>query len=131
VKFVIEGQEYERASIGRLSLWDIKELKKQTGLTVADVEDAAAYLETFPDEVALMSDDRAIDLLGAIVWLARWTSGDRVSFEESMQVPVEDISVVTDDDSEESEEDQDPTESAPEDTAAAGVDDAQVVLAAV
>lgn len=119
MKFVIQGRDYSPANIGRLSLWDVKELKKQTGLTVADIEESANYLEQFDGVAELMSDMKAVDMLGAIMWLARWTSGDRVSFEESMQVPMADIDMVLEDDEEPGADEPDPTVSALPDGAAA------------
>lgn len=100
MKFVIQGQEFAPADIGRLSLWDIKELQKQTGLTIKQLEADAEYLEQYDDQTDLLSDMRAVDLLGTFLWLARWTSGDRVSFEESMSVPMTEIEIVTEDDAE-------------------------------
>lgn len=133
MKFVIQGKEYPRANVGALSLWDIKELQRQTGLTVKQLEADAEYLEQFEEPEDLFSDMKAVDLLGTFIWLARFTHGDRVSFEESMQVPFDEIDVVPD------AEDEEPAEPEPDPTvlplppvgAAAEADEADAVVAGV
>lgn len=132
MKFVIDGTEYESANLGRLSLWDVKELRRQTGLTVSDIEQAGELLAAFgDDELAMLSDERAVDALGAIIWLARFTSGDRVTFEESLQVPIADIGFVGDEVDADAGEAPDPTAPALPDSAAADGEDDEAVAAAV
>ena len=55
MKIRISGVDYDAAALGRLSLFDILELKRQTGLSVDEMQ--AAFAEVDPDDVPDADDD--------------------------------------------------------------------------
>lgn len=70
-KFTIEGREYQ-ITTGDLSALDVRELRKQTGMSFTQVLGL------------LFSDDSDIDVIAAVLWLARRVNGDEpnLSFDE-------------------------------------------------
>lgn len=125
MEFTIGDRVYKD---GRQNLFAILELKKQTGLTIDDLQSGRDYLSSFENPEAVMSDERGLLLMGASIWFVRMNNGDWISFEESMKTPLDDITFIQDEDDAEPEEEPDPTGSALPDGAAAEADEPEDVV---
>ncbi len=91
MKFKIQDTEYEVAEIGRLSLLDLMELKKQTGLSVDDLTGALANA----DDQSLIGTSEGVIALGALIWLTRRKSGEReLTFEQACDFPLDELEFV-------------------------------------
>ncbi len=104
MKIKIGETQYDAAEIGRLSLYDLIELKKQTGL---DVDDITGPLEAMKDDESLISTGSGVIALAALVWLARRKAGETLTLEEATDFPLEDLEFI-DDEEEEVQEQLDP-----------------------
>ena len=93
MKIRISGVDYDAAALGRLSLFDILELKRQTGLSVDEMQ--AAFAEVDPDnpESAMRSEDPLV-AFGATIWLARRKAGERLTFEEACDFPLDELEFI-------------------------------------
>lgn len=63
VEFFIDGKHY-KITVGDLSALDARELRRQVGLTFHQI-----LREVF-------SDDGDLDMIAAVIWLARYVNGD-------------------------------------------------------
>ncbi len=96
MRFQIEGRQYDINAINRASLTDLLNLKKHTGLTLAEVQEGHAKLQSFTDPQEAMSDTDALMALGAAIWLARWKAGDKLGFEEACDFPLAELVILPD-----------------------------------
>lgn len=103
-KFLLDGEEYEIASIGSATLFDLLDLKKQVGLGVKDLErllnefstvgDEGGPFETFAD--ILGSEDHLL-AFAALVWLSRRGAGERdLTVREAADIPLDRIEFLPD-----------------------------------
>ncbi len=93
MKIVIQGTKYDVAEIGRLSLLDLMELKKQSGMSVEDMTgplesaEGNSLIDTYEGNMAL----------AALIWLTRRKAGERdLTFEQACDFPLDELDVVPD-----------------------------------
>ena len=86
MKIVIQGTKYDVAEIGRLSLLDLMELKKQSGMSVEDMTgplesaEGNSLIDTYEGNMAL----------AALIWLTRRKAGERdLTFEQACDFPLD------------------------------------------
>jgi len=92
MKIKIQGVEYDVAEVGRLSLLDLLELKKQTGL---NVEDMTTPLAEGGDSI--IATNEGVMALGALIWLTRRKAGEReLTFEQACDFPLDELEFVDD-----------------------------------
>lgn len=102
--FELDGTRYELADIGSASLFDLLDMKKQTGLGVKDLEqlltdfgtigDDGDQFETFSDA---LGSERHILAFAALVWLSRRKAGERdLTVREAADFPLDALSFVSD-----------------------------------
>ena len=99
MKIKIGIKEYEMASIGKATLFDIMEIKKATGMTIGEVEEHLTTLGSNgedPDETGeeLMSNPEALIALGALIWLTRRRAGERLTLEEACDFPLDELEFI-------------------------------------
>lgn len=108
---VVAGTEYAFDALNKASLLDLIELKKQTGLTAGDLESLVGKLEEQKDDpdFSFIDDEGNLLVLAVLIWLARRRAGERsLKFEDSADVPLDEISFVADGTDEEPAESPDP-----------------------
>ncbi len=93
MKIKIGDAEYDAAEIGRLSLYDLIELKKQTGL---EVDDITGPLEDMKDDQSLISTGSGVIALAGLIWLTRRKAGENLTLEEATDFPLEDLEFIDD-----------------------------------
>jgi hypothetical protein len=96
MRFQIGEKTYDVDAINKASLTDILNLKKFTGLTLAKVQEGHARLQAYTNPEDALSDMDSLMALGAAIWLARWKAGDKLSFEEACDFPLDDLVILTD-----------------------------------
>ena len=109
MRFIINGTEYEAASLERITARDALELTRQAGI---GVQSLAGRLSEMGDlgNGALDSEEHLRALL-AFLWLSRRLNGERaLSFDDACDFPIGSLEIVADDD-EEAEPEPDPTSS--------------------
>lgn len=109
---VVAGTEYAFDALNKASLLDLIELKKQTGLTAGDLEKLVGKLEEQKEDpdFNFIDDEGNLLVLAVLIWLARRRAGERsLKFEDSADVPLDEIAFVADDTDEEPEESPDPS----------------------
>jgi len=96
MKIRISGSDYDPALLSKLSLFDLLELKKQTGLTVDDLQDNLAAAGEGDDDggKSLLASEAGLLSVGALIWLARRKAGERLTLEEACDFPLEELSFV-------------------------------------
>lgn len=100
MKFLVADREYAAASLYDATLIEHLDMKRQTSLSIREVEERLAELADEPfksDPGAVFESDRHLMAFGAVVWLARWRAGERLSFEDACSFPLADFTVVFDD----------------------------------
>jgi hypothetical protein len=93
MKIRISGVEYNAALLGQLTLFDILELKRQTGLSVDELQSAFADVDPDNPEAAMRSEDTLVGF-GAVIWLARRKAGERLTFEQACDFPLDQLEFV-------------------------------------
>lgn len=93
MKIKIGDAEYDAAEIGRLSLYDLIELKKQTGL---EVDDITGPLEDMKDDQSLISTGSGVIALAGLIWLTRRKAGETLTLEEATDFPLEELEFIDD-----------------------------------
>lgn len=89
MKIKIQGTEYDVAEVGRLSLLDLMELKKQTGMDVEDMTTPLAEGEN------IIATNEGVMALGALIWLTRRKAGEReLTFEQACDFPLDELEFV-------------------------------------
>jgi hypothetical protein len=96
VKIKISGAEYDIAELGKLSLFDLLELKKQTGLDVDGLQEVFKDAED-GDGSSVLASEEGLTAFGAMIWLSRRKAGERLTFEEACDFPLEELEFVDDD----------------------------------
>lgn len=114
MKISISGRQYEADSLGKATLLDTLEMKKQTGMSLGDLETKLSELSNLgtpapenatPEETAAAEQSSAAAIfdspehliaLGAFVWLVRRRNGERVSFEEACDFPLDELAFIED-----------------------------------
>ena len=97
MRIVIEGREYDAANLAKVTLLDALELKKQTGMSLADIEEGMKTA----DDGSLLEDEGALKALAAFMWITRRRAGENITFNEAADVPMADISFIDDEPAEE------------------------------
>lgn len=118
-------RRYEYVTLSDLSLWQMIEIKKQTGLGVGQVEELmldfgqvgepGARFASFSE---LLGSEEHLLAMAVQLWAARVAAGDEVTIREAASVPMSQWRMVDDD--EHPEEQPDPTGPAGSGDAAAG-----------
>ena len=91
MKISIQGTLYDVAEVGRLSLLDLMELKKQTGMNVEDMTTPLANAEGD----SLIATNEGVMALGALIWLTRRKAGEReLTFEQACDFPLDELEFV-------------------------------------
>lgn len=88
MRIVISGTEYSMSSLNKLTLWDTLELERQTGMT----------LDAFSERVQVMETSGTTDLevVCAIVWMARRKAGEKLTFEQACDFPLDELEMLPD-----------------------------------
>ena len=100
MKIKIESVEYDVAELGRLSLLDLLELKKQTGMDVDRLQ--AVFADAQPDEGEgdprnILATEDGLVAFGALIWLSRRKAGEReLTFEAACDFPLESLEFIED-----------------------------------
>ncbi len=106
MQIVIEGTPYDVAEIGRLSLLDLLELKKQTGMDVDTLQEvfsqAQERQQNAPDDeegaMSILGTEEGLVAFGALIWLSRRKAGERsLTFEQACDFPLESLTFIDDD----------------------------------
>jgi hypothetical protein len=97
VQLIISGHAYDVASVGKLTLLDLLDLKKQTGLDVDSLQAGLTSMDG-KEGVEALSDERSLRALGALVWLTRRKAGESLTFEEACDFPLDEFEMVLEDD---------------------------------
>ncbi len=93
MKVRIQGTEYDVAEVGRLSLLDFMELKKQSGMNVEDVTEPLAT-----GGESILSTNEGVMALAGLIWLTRRKAGERdLSFEQACDFPLDELEFLDDD----------------------------------
>jgi hypothetical protein len=111
MRFIVNGAEYEAASLERITGIDALALPKQAGM---GVQTLAKRLEEMSEMGAgVMDSEPHLRALLAFLWLSRRLSGERgLTFEEACDFPIASLEIVTDDtDDEVADDEPDPTSS--------------------
>ena len=113
--YLIDGTRYPLVAIDTADLWDVIEIKRQTGLTVADLERCLVDISRVGDEGApfaseadVFNSEEHLMALGVQMWLARKAVGEDLTIREASNVPLGKWVIVTDAETAEPE-DEDPT----------------------
>ena len=85
MKIKIQGTEYDVATLNKLSLFDLLELKKQTGLSVDDLQQTLAD----SDGASLMGSGDGLLVVGSLIWLTRRKAGEALTFEQACDFPLD------------------------------------------
>lgn len=93
MRMIIEGRDYSVNGIGRLSLFDLLELKRQTGLSVEEFQSGLAAMDG-ATSAGVLSDEKSLVALGALVWLTRRKAGEVLTFEQACDFPLETLEIV-------------------------------------
>lgn len=91
MKVILGGTEYDLESVGRLTLWDGMELKKQTGITLNEFMERASKFtgEESPTEY----DDETLLMVGIMVWMARRRAGENLTLEQACDFPINELEI--------------------------------------
>ncbi len=101
MKFVIAGRDYDVASLGKVSLFDLLELKKSTGIDLDTMQQRLTEFddrEKFPRPEMVMGSADHLLALGALVWLVRRRNGELLTLEQACDFPLDELEVVLDED---------------------------------
>lgn len=100
MKIKIEGVEYDVAELGRLSLLDLLELKKQTGMDVDQLQSIFAEAQPEGDDKEpenILNTEEGLVAFGALIWLSRRKAGERsLTFEQACDFPLESLEFIED-----------------------------------
>ena len=88
MKIKISGTEYDAAQLGKLSLFDIIELKRQTGLSVDELKESFADVDKDNPETAMRSEETLIG----------FGAGERLTFEEACSFPLDELEFIAEPD---------------------------------
>lgn len=101
--YLIDGKRYPLVAIDTASLWDIIEIKEQTGLTVATLERCLTDISgvgepdsMFATESDVFSSGEHLMALGVQMWLARRAAGEHLTIREASSVPIGQWQIVAD-----------------------------------
>lgn len=96
MKIEIAGTEYPVDALGRLSLFDLLELKKQTGMNIDQMQAALTAGAENPDDQAssLLGSAEGLTALGALIWLTRRKAGESLTFEQACDFPLDEMSFI-------------------------------------
>lgn len=85
MKIVIKGREYDPQSAAQATLWDLRELKRETGLSLDQIQNRLAAVGQLPETeqaAAIFAGDN-LDALLALIWLLRRRAGEQLSLEQA------------------------------------------------
>lgn len=103
MKLKIQGTEYSVDGLSRIGLFDILELKRQTGMTVDELQDRLTVVVSDADGDAdqtaagLLGDESGILALAALIWLTRRKAGESLTLEQACDFPLEELEIVAED----------------------------------
>lgn len=109
--FIIRGKSYEASNIVDLPLNDLRNLKRETGVTVGEFRELTKAMRGKTIEQILM-DESALLAMSVIIWASRRKAGEDVTLEQACDFSLVGDLVVIDDsdgaDGEPAEETEDP-----------------------
>jgi hypothetical protein len=114
MKIIIKDREYDPQSATTATLWDLCELRSETGLSLAQVQDRLAELSQLPEaeQAAGIFESGRLEALMALIWLLRRRAGEQLTLEQATNdFAVADLRITADDD--------EPGDGAPKDDAVA------------
>lgn len=101
MRIVIKDREYDPQSAAQATLWDLRELKRETGLSLDQVQTRLAALAELPEDeqgTAIFDGDK-LDALLALIWLLRRRAGERLTLEEATNdFAVSELRMIADED---------------------------------
>lgn len=107
MRFIVNGAEYEAASLERITGLDALELPRQAGMGVQSLARRLEEMAELGSDV--MDSEPHLRALLAFLWLSRRLSGERgLTFEQACDFPIASLEIVTDDEAQEVEEMPDP-----------------------
>ncbi len=110
MRFIVNGAEYEAASLERITGLDALELPRQAGMGVQTLAKRLEEMSELGSDV--MDSEPHLRALLAFLWLSRRLAGERaLTFEQACDFPIASLEIVADDEAEEVEETPDPPSS--------------------
>lgn len=98
ISWVISGTRYEPQNVSGIGLIELKEIKRQTGLTPRRLEECYRDLVELGDEGAAFSDladmlgsDDHLDMFTVMIWLARRRAGESLTIREAADFPMDEF----------------------------------------
>jgi hypothetical protein len=89
VKLEIAGTTYDlKEALQKPSLLTLMELQAKTGVGMKSLVTGAQKLQGM-DAMDILDDPEALRIFAAIIWLARKHAGEKITFEESASVPLD------------------------------------------
>lgn len=100
MRFTIEGRDYDVADLGKFSLLDLLDLRRQTGLDIDTISKRLDEMGTLfeDDPSAMLSSEPHLEAFGAFIWLLRRRAGERLTLEESLDFPLDELTITLDPD---------------------------------
>jgi hypothetical protein len=112
MRFIVNGAEYEAASLERITGRDALALAKQVGIGVQTLARALMKFGEAKRPEDLLDDPDMLTALLALVWLSRRVAGESsLTFDESCDFPILSLVIEGDADDEEADETPDPQSS--------------------
>jgi hypothetical protein len=111
MRFIVNGAEYEAASLERITGTDAIALLRETGIGVQTLARRVLGFKDLGGLEDLLEDADNLTALLAFLWLSRRAAGERLSFAESCDVEILSMHVVGDDSDEAADDEPDPTPS--------------------
>lgn len=91
----IEGKRYPMVSAGEATLADLIAIKRQTGISVGELQELASLFDGLDgdeaEKAAEQYPDEALLMFGVAVWLSRRAAGESLTLDEACAVPMDRI----------------------------------------
>lgn len=91
----IEGKRYPMVSADEATLADLIAVKRQTGISVSELQEIADIFEGLDGKAAEKAaedhPDEALVMFGVAVWLSRRAAGESLTLDEACAVPMDKI----------------------------------------
>lgn len=97
MKILISGREYDlQAGLQRPSLLTLMELQAKAGVGMKTLMRTSQQFQG-KAPLDIIDDPETLKVFASIIWLARKVAGDKVTFEESSSVPLDEYAWVEED----------------------------------
>lgn len=97
MKILISGKEYDlEAGLSRPSLLTLMELQAKAGVGMKTLQRTAHEFQG-KSPMDIIDDPDTLRVFASIIWLARKVAGEKITFEEAADVPLDEYEWVTED----------------------------------